>query len=78
MFANMYAAYDALSEPMKRFLEGLTAIHDGEHVYRGRYQYTTDPNKVFPGPGIPSSVHTRRQDARRCSSTGASRPELKG
>ena len=53
MFANMYAAYDALSEPMKRFLEGLTAIHDGEHVYRGRYQYTTDPNKVFPRAGHP-------------------------
>jgi taurine dioxygenase len=33
----MYAAYDALSEPMKAFLLGLTAIHDGEHVYRGRY-----------------------------------------
>jgi len=28
MFASMYAAYDALSEPMKRMLDGLTAEHD--------------------------------------------------
>lgn len=34
-FASMYAAYDALSTPMKAFLEGLTAIHDGEPYYRG-------------------------------------------
>ncbi len=27
-FASMYAAYEALSEPMKRFLEGLRAEHD--------------------------------------------------
>jgi taurine dioxygenase len=28
LFASMYAAYDALSEPMKRMLAGLTAVHD--------------------------------------------------
>lgn len=28
LFASMIAAYDALSEPMKRLLEGLTAQHD--------------------------------------------------
>lgn len=27
MWANMYAAYDALSEPMKRYLEGMKAVH---------------------------------------------------
>ena len=27
-FANMYDAYDNLSEPMKRYVEGLTAVHD--------------------------------------------------
>ncbi len=30
LFASMYAAYEALSDRMKRYLEGLTAIHDGE------------------------------------------------
>ena len=37
LFANMYAAYEALSERMKAYLGGLTAIHDGEHVFRGTY-----------------------------------------
>jgi len=47
LFASMYAAYEALSEPMKRFLEPLTAMHEGEHVYRGRYG-VDDRGKVFP------------------------------
>src|SRR5579864_2130276 len=47
LFANMYAAYEALSEPMRRLLEGMTAIHDGEHVYRGRYGLD-DRGREFP------------------------------
>jgi len=42
MFASMYAAYDALSDRMKKYLEGLTATHDGTRVF---------------GPGTPVSVH---------------------
>jgi taurine dioxygenase len=34
MFASMYAAYEALSPRMKAYLDGMTAIHDGDHVYR--------------------------------------------
>ena len=34
LFASMYAAYDALSGPMKSLLQGLTAIHDGGPYYR--------------------------------------------
>ena len=37
LFANMYAAYEALSDRMKTYLEGLTARHNGEH-YRGQYK----------------------------------------
>ena len=37
LFASMYAAYDALSDRMKAYLDGLAAIHDGEGVYRGAY-----------------------------------------
>ncbi len=37
LFANMYAAYEALSERMKTYLDGLTALHDGEQTYRGLY-----------------------------------------
>jgi taurine dioxygenase len=47
LFASMYAAYEALSDPMKRLLEGMTAIHRGEHVYRGRYG-VKDEGKQFP------------------------------
>jgi taurine dioxygenase len=47
LFASMYAAHAGLSEPMQRFLEPLTAIHDGEHVYRGRYG-VKDEGKTFP------------------------------
>jgi len=39
LFASMYAAYDKLSPPIQRLVEGLTAVHDGEPVYRGRFGY---------------------------------------
>jgi taurine dioxygenase len=47
LFASMHAAYDTLSAPMQRFLEPLTAMHEGEHVYRGRYG-VKDEGRVFP------------------------------
>src|ERR1700726_993800 len=37
LFANMYATYEALSDRMKAYLDGLTALHDGEQTYRGLY-----------------------------------------
>jgi taurine dioxygenase len=50
LFANMCAAYDALSTPMKQMLRGLTALHESEHVYRGRYsdRGVEDRGKVYP------------------------------
>jgi len=45
MFASMYAAYDALSPRMKIYLEGLTAVHDGDHVYRPLFP---DVDKRYP------------------------------
>src|ERR1700733_14522222 len=38
MFANMYAAFEALSPSLQRYLEGLTAIHDSAkaHTHRRR------------------------------------------
>lgn len=50
LFASMYAAYDALSARMKAYLEGLTATHDGEPYYRGRYKDkgVDDRGKVYP------------------------------
>ena len=37
LFASMYAAHEALSDRMKAYLGGLTAVHDGESAYRGTY-----------------------------------------
>lgn len=37
MFASMYAAYDALSDTMKSFLDGMKAWHESEHVHGRRY-----------------------------------------
>ncbi len=50
LFANMYAAYDALSAPMQQMLVGLTALHESEHIYRGRYadRGVEDRGKVYP------------------------------
>ena len=50
IFASMYEAYDALSDRLKTYLEGLTAVHDGEHVYRGRYvdRGGDDSGKIYP------------------------------
>src|SRR5215831_13935055 len=47
LFANIYLAYVTLSEPVRKVLEGLTAIHDGERGFRGRYGIK-DAGKVFP------------------------------
>ena len=42
MFCSTYAAYEALSDRMKAYLQGLTATHDGTRVF---------------GPGTPKSSH---------------------
>jgi taurine dioxygenase len=43
IWASMYAAYEALSDRMKTYLEGLTATHDGRLAF-GRF----DPNGKYP------------------------------
>ncbi len=48
LFANMYAAWESLSAPMRRMLEGMSALHDGEYVYRGRYEGAVEEGKVYP------------------------------
>lgn len=42
LFAGMYAAYDALSDRMKTYLDGLTAWHDGAPIF---------------GEGTPNATH---------------------
>ena len=37
MFSDMYGAYESLSSPIRELLDGLTATHESEHIYPGRY-----------------------------------------
>ena len=51
LFANMYRAYETLSEPVRRMIDGLTAVHDGERVYRvrqGRTEHRNYPRSEHP------------------------------
>ena len=66
MFSNMYAAYDALSDAMKTFLDGLSATHASEHIYRGRYadRGQKDSDIAFPSASHPV-VHTHPQTGRK-------------
>lgn len=54
LFASMYAAYDDLSDRMKQYLEGLNALHESEHIYRGRY---SDRGVSDAGKTYPTAVH---------------------
>jgi len=48
LFANMYRAYDELSERMKTMLEGLVAIHDGALPYLGSYGVAPADGTAYP------------------------------
>ena len=49
-FANMYLAYETLSEPIKRLVEGLSAFHTSAHVY-SRAEFGRSDKK------FPEAVH---------------------
>ena len=51
LFADMYLAYQMLSDPMKEFLDPLLAEHDGAGPYVGSYKSTP------PEGGYPRSQH---------------------
>lgn len=46
-WADMYLAYELLSDPMKKMLEGLVAVHDGAKPYIGAYK-STPPEGGYP------------------------------
>ena len=67
LFSNMYAAYDALSDRMKTYLDGLIARHDGEPQYRGRYKdrVADDSGMTYPYADHPV-VRTHPETGRKC------------
>ena len=54
LFANMYAAYEALSGPLRNLLMGLTALHESEHNFRG---YFGAADADLRDGGFPANVH---------------------
>jgi taurine dioxygenase len=63
LFANMYAAHDTLSEPLRNFLCTLSAIHDGARNYQGRTAANQRGN-AFPHAEHPV-VRTHPETGRR-------------
>ena len=55
LFASMYAAFETLSPTLQEFLSGLTATHESEHLYRGRYteRGVDDAGKIYPSAEHP-------------------------
>ena len=53
LFANMYAAYEQLSEPIRRLLDGLTAIHDSGKAHTWRRKATDRADLAFPSAEHP-------------------------
>ena len=59
----MYLAYETLSEPIKRLVEGLSAFHTSAHVYsRGEYERS---DKKFP-EAVHPIVRTHPVTGRKC------------
>ncbi len=54
MFSDMYAAWESLSAPLQKMLAPLTATHQSEHVYLGRYADRGQDDKEI---SCPSAVH---------------------
>jgi taurine dioxygenase len=60
LFANLYAAYDALSDGLKRDLQGLRAVHSNRHVFgvTGAYQQQDETRTKFRNAELVSdAVH---------------------
>ncbi len=66
LFANMYAAYEALSAPMRNMLEQLTATHDGGPNYKDRAEKAGVDvgTKVYPRASHPV-VRTHPETGRK-------------
>ena len=59
MFANMYAAYDALSDGLKRTLGTLRALHSNRHLYgaQGIYRKSDLGAQLKGEEGVGDAVH---------------------
>jgi taurine dioxygenase len=56
MFASMYAAYDALSEPIKAFIDGKSAWHESIGVHLARFGHKGESLRDADN-GYPEALH---------------------
>ena len=66
LFASMYAAYEALSDPVKAMLDGLDAMHESAHNYGGYFGAPKDAlrDREFPANAHPI-VHRHPETGRK-------------
>ena len=64
LFASMYAAYETLSDRMKTYLEGLTALHVGD--YRGVYAHHGVKDKDTSVSAVHPVVRVHPMTGRKC------------
>ncbi|MDX1576457.1 MAG: TauD/TfdA family dioxygenase [Kiloniellales bacterium] len=67
LFANMYAAYEALSAPLRAFLDGLSALHSGRMSYRDYFGMAAEEMRdgVYP-EAVHPVVATHPVSGRKC------------
>ena len=74
IFVSMYAAYDALSERMKTYLEGLTALHDGVLIFGDGTPRTEHPVVIRHPETGRKSLYVNASDTRRLNGV----PKIEG
>ncbi len=72
MFADMYGAYDALSDGMKELLTGRNAMHSGQRSYGTKGRFAKDPNitRMAIRPSEEGDVETPHPIVRTHPETG--------
>ena len=63
LFADLRAAYEALSDRMKVMLDGLTALHSGEQPFRHLFKFTSAEGLPWPEndhPVVRKHIETNR------------------
>jgi taurine dioxygenase len=80
LYANTYAAYDGLSEDMKRRLEGLRAVHNLDYSRRlsGAKQQMTEEQKRAAPPVEHDIVRVHADSGRKCLYLGEHASHIAG
>ena len=81
LFSDQRAAYEALSEPLRDFLDALVAVHDGSQAFGALLKAArtaaasgrASSSRASSRSSTRSCARTPRPGARACSSTRASR-----